>query len=153
MQISKKGIELLKEFESFSAEPYNDEANNATIGYGHLMHIGPVTEAEKSLRWTVEEAIDHLTFELKPFEEALTKAIRIQINQNQFDSLVCWVYNCGTGAMKVSSWLKALNRGEFETVPRLMQLWNKVNKNGKLVVSPGLVNRRAREAKLFEGKV
>lgn len=153
MKTSQKAIQLLKEFEAFCGEPYNDEAGNATIGYGHLMHIGPVTEEEKSIRWTVEQADKQFLSDLISYEEALTKALKIKVNQNQFDSLICWVYNCGVGAMFASSWLKAINRGEYEKVPTFMKLWNKVRNGSRLVPSNGLINRREKEANLFEGKI
>ena len=36
-------------WEGFKPKAYNDIANNATIGYGTLLHMGPITEAEKKL--------------------------------------------------------------------------------------------------------
>ena len=34
--------ELIARFEGFVARPYNDAAGHATIGFGHLLHRGPV---------------------------------------------------------------------------------------------------------------
>lgn len=150
MKASPYCIKKIEELEAFSAEPYPDEAGHATIGYGELLHKGPPTEDEiKNLRWTIAQAEERLLVHIAKFERALNTALKVPVNQNQFDALLIWTYNCGIGALKSSSWLQAINRGEYAAVPELLKLWNKVTKDGKLVVSPGLVNRRQFEADLF----
>ena len=37
MNISQKGIELIKKFEGFSNTPYRCPAGKMTIGYGHVI--------------------------------------------------------------------------------------------------------------------
>lgn len=152
MKASDYCINELKNFEAFSAEPYNDEGGNATIGYGHLLHKGSVKESEKSMRWTLEEADARLRERLAKFEEAINFTVRVALNQNQFDALLLWVYNCGIGAMQASSWLRAINAGNYGKVPALLQLWNKVRNGKRLVVSRGLCARRQKEADLFKKK-
>ena len=63
---------------------------------------------------------------------------------------ITWTFNCGIGAMLGSSWLKALNEGNYAAVPGLMALYNKVEVNGKLEVCEGLINRRIAEVTLFK---
>ena len=150
MEVSKRCIERLKELESFSAEPYNDQAGNATIGYGHLMHRGPFTKDEADIRISVKKAETDLIDEVSVYAHELSRFIKVPVNQNQFDALVLWTYNCGLGAMQKSSWLKALNKGDYLGVPALMKLYDKIrNKEGNLIVSNGLMYRREEEAKLF----
>jgi len=149
MEISDNGIKLLKEYEAFSAEPYNDDAGNATIGYGDLMHSGPVTEEEESIRITIQEAEERLQKKIKSFSRAINNSVKVLLNQNQFDALVLWVYNCGVGAMLESSWLKELNVGGYTLVPTLMKRWDRVYKGDQLVICKGLVARRDKEAQLF----
>jgi lysozyme len=155
MKLSHKSIEALKGWESFAGEPYNDEAGNATIGYGDLMHKGPVTEAEKSIRISVQEAEGRLIKKLRPFEDGVAASVRVPLSQNQFDALVNWTYNCGLGALRECSWLKEINKGNYAAVPELMRRWNKIRdpRSQLMVVSRGLVNRRQWEANLFEGKI
>ncbi len=53
MRVSNHLIEFLENSaEGFRAQPYNDAASppNATIGYGHKLHPGPVTQADLE-RW------------------------------------------------------------------------------------------------------
>jgi len=45
MNISNVGIQLIKVSESFKSHLYNCPANDCTIGYGHLVHKGPVCGA------------------------------------------------------------------------------------------------------------
>jgi GH24 family phage-related lysozyme (muramidase) len=153
MKTSQRGIDILKDLEAFSAEPYPDEGGDATIGYGHWMHKGPPTEDEKLIRWTVEQAEADLVEQLKKYEQELNDKIvpvmMERLKQSQFDALVLWTYNCGIGALQRCSWLKSLNRGMFLDVPRLMSLYNKVEIKGMIVVSPGLVTRRGKETVLF----
>jgi lysozyme len=152
MKPSERLIELLKEYESFSAEPYNDTAGNATIGYGHLMHLGPVKDEEKSTRWSVHQADIALRATIEGVSDLLNKAITVPVNQNQFDALVSWAYNCGPGALRQATWLLKLNKGFYDEVPEWLRIWNKITdvKTGLLKVDQGLTNRREKEINLFK---
>lgn len=48
IQLSARGAQFIGTFEGWRDKPYNDAANNATIGYGHLIHMGPVTPHDVS---------------------------------------------------------------------------------------------------------
>jgi GH24 family phage-related lysozyme (muramidase) len=45
-RLSKKGAAFIGRFEGLRLKPYNDPVGNATVGYGHLIHHGPVTELD-----------------------------------------------------------------------------------------------------------
>ena len=45
MQISNTGLSLIKTTRASSLIAYNCPANDATIGYGHLVHLGPICGA------------------------------------------------------------------------------------------------------------
>src|SRR6266536_3154469 len=45
--LSQKGARFIARFEGFVSRPYNDPGGNATIGYGHLLHHGPVTQHDR----------------------------------------------------------------------------------------------------------
>jgi GH24 family phage-related lysozyme (muramidase) len=45
MQISNTGLNLIKMDEGFKPRLYNCPAHDASIGYGHLVHHGPVCGA------------------------------------------------------------------------------------------------------------
>ena len=150
MIASKVAFDMLENIEKYRSPVYPDSGNNATIGYGHLLHKGAPTVADRELNWTQEHAALVLQADVAPVQEALNKAIKVQLTQNQFDALIVWTFNCGIGAMLGSSWLKALNEGNYAAVPSLMALYNKVEVNGKLEVCEGLINRRIAEVTLFK---
>jgi lysozyme len=74
--------------------------------------------------------------------------VEVSLEQNQFDSLVSWVYNLGPTNLKESTMLKVLNEGKYDEVPEQIKRWNKADG----VVLGGLVKRREAEALLFEDK-
>jgi hypothetical protein len=45
-EVSQQGLEFIARFEGFRGKLYNDQANNATIGFGHLVHRGPINGSE-----------------------------------------------------------------------------------------------------------
>jgi GH24 family phage-related lysozyme (muramidase) len=55
-QLSDRGAEFIGRFEGWRDQPYNDVANNATIGYGHLIHQGPVSSHDKTEWGTLSKA-------------------------------------------------------------------------------------------------
>lgn len=151
MIVSSNCTRLIQDSESLSLVPYNCPAGHATIGWGHLMHMGPVTEEDKKIVWTIERANDQLKVDTTFFERAVESAVRVPLNQNQFDALVDWTFNLGIGYLneKECSWLRELNRGNYPAVPELLKRWNKGMQHGVKVELPGLVTRRQKEAELF----
>jgi lysozyme len=91
------------------------------------------------------EASAVLTADVAQFADGVRHALRREVNDAQFAALVSFAYNVGLGAFRSSSVLKAVNAGDFDAVPRRLQLW--VKARGKVL--PGLVKRRAAEAALF----
>lgn len=83
--------------------------------------------------------------EIAKFEDAVTRLVTVAINQNEFNALVSFAYNCGEGALAKSSILRRLNKGDRKGAAQAFHLWNK----GGGRVLAGLVSRRAREAALF----
>ena len=99
---------------------------------------------------TMEEAEELLVHELKEYEGYIHDLVKVELNQNQFDALVSWVFNLGPTNLKNSTMLKVLNSThvDWADIPYQIQRWNKVNRE----VNEGLVKRRKSEALLFEGK-
>jgi lysozyme len=139
MKIGFKGLNLIKEFEGFRAKAYKCPAGVWTIGYGHTRGVTPtmtitLVEAEKLLRQDVGWA-----------ETVVNEYVSVGLNQSQFDALVSFVFNVGSGHFKSSTLLKKLNKGEYKEVPIELKRWNKAN--GKVL--PGLTRRRKAEGDLF----
>ena len=142
MNISEKGLELIKHFEGCELEAYKCAAGVWTIGYGHIK------TAEEGKVITQEEADALLGEEIVEYEDYVKAAVKVELNQDQFDALVSWTFNLGTGNLNASTMLKVVNAGDFEGVPAQIKRWNKAG--GKVL--EGLIRRREAEANLFEGK-
>lgn len=146
MKISSHGLDLIKEFEGYhralpdgACVAYRCPAGVLTIGYG-------CTEGVKEgMRWTKADAEARLLGELAKHEAAVTRLTTVDLNQNQFDALVSFSYNLGSGALGKSHLLKCVNAGKFDEAALEFAKWNKAA--GKVL--PGLVKRRGKEAALF----
>jgi lysozyme len=96
---------------------------------------------------TQEQAEEMLVEELNEYEGYINNMVTVELNQNQYDAMVSWVYNLGGGNLKASTLLRVLNQGEFDGVPAQIMRWNKAG--GKVL--EGLTRRRQAEADLFSG--
>lgn len=139
MKISQTGIDLIKSFEGCYLKAYKCPAGVWTIGYGHT---GGVKEGQ-----TINhaQAVVMLQTDLTSYEMAVNTNVKVAINQNQFDALVSFAFNCGNNALRTSVLLKLLNQGDYIAAANQFDLW--VNGGGKKL--PGLVRRRAAEKALF----
>lgn len=142
MKISAEGLSLIKKFEGCELEAYQCSAGVWTIGYGHTKDI------EEGMTITKEQAEEMLVDELHEYESYVNEYVTVELEQNQFDALVSWVYNLGPNNLKASTMLKVLNSGDFSGVPAQIKRWNKAG--GKVL--EGLIRRREAEALLFENK-
>jgi lysozyme len=94
---------------------------------------------------TEEQGESLLRSDLQTAERAVNNYVRIALNQNQYDALVSFVFNVGTGNFKFSTLLKYLNVGNVRAAADELDRWNKVK--GQPVA--GLTKRRAQEKALF----
>jgi GH24 family phage-related lysozyme (muramidase) len=144
---SKEGVEKIKGFEGFRSTAYKPVASEKywTIGYGHNgpdvaenSHIGLVT-AENLLRR-----------DLKGFEAAV-RQVAPWVNQEQFDALVSAAYNLGPGVLdkgrSLGDAVRSSKIGRNKRVANALKLY--VYGDPKQPPLPGLVARRAAEAKAF----
>jgi lysozyme len=152
MQISEKGLSLIKKEERFMARKYLCPAGKPTIGYGHVilpseahLNTATLTEAQASELLVKDVA--------RQYGAHVASRLTRAVTQNQFDALVSLTYNIGTGGFDKSSVLRLANAGNtsHEAICQAFGLWNKVTnpKTKKLEVSNGLTVRRAREAALY----
>lgn len=146
-QITETGRNLIKGFESFEPDFYLDPAGVRTIGFGHT---GPLPEGFKA-PLTPNEAERLLSFDLVGFEYFVDDSVEVPLTDNQYSALVSFCFNVGEGAFQDSTLLKLLNAGRYREAADQLPRWCKARdpKTGKLIVLPGLVNRRAAERALF----
>lgn len=145
MKTSEKGINLIKSFEGFSSTPYLDIAKIPTIGYGftHYLDDTKVKLSDKPI--SKEQAENLLKLSLKNFENGVNENVKVPLTQNQFDALVCFVYNVGGTAFKNSTLLKKLNVGDYAGASQEFLRWNKAGG----AENKGLTRRREAEKALF----
>ena len=154
MKISKNGIDLIKHFEGCPMEDemvvsYRCPANKPTIGFGSLKLIDG-SPVQDGMKITKQEAENLLAHELEEYEGYINDMVNVELNQNQFDAMVSWVFNLGPTNLKNSSLLRILNSThvDWADIPYQIQRWNKVNG----VPNEGLKKRRKAEALLFQGQ-
>lgn len=144
MRTNKAGLDLIKEFEGFRAKAYMCPAGVWTIGYGHTSMAG-APEVKRGMTVTRAEAEEILRRDLRIFEDAVKRAIKVELNSNQFSACVSLCYNIGEAAFKRSSIARFCNQRQWKKAADAFALWNKAS--GKVL--PGLTRRRAAEAALF----
>jgi GH24 family phage-related lysozyme (muramidase) len=147
MRLSREGAELIAHFEGFVPHPYDDAAGHATIGFGHLLHHGRVTAADRT-RWgtiTRERGLALLAQDARSAEEAVTQGVKVALTQEQFDALVCFAFNVGNGAFGSSTLLRVLNAGDHGAAADELLRWSRAG--GRVL--EGLLRRRRAERALF----
>ena len=142
MNISQEGLSLIKKFEGCELEAYKCAAGVWTIGFGSIKGV------KQGDTITQEEADNLLLHEMDEYEGYINDAVNVDLNQNQFDALVSWVFNLGPSNLSSSTLLTKINNKDWKDVPNQIKRWNKAG--GKVL--EGLIRRREAEALLFEGK-
>ena len=147
MQMSQGGLDnLLKKFEGCKLKAYRCPAGILTIGYGHTSAAG-APEVTEGMTITQKDAENILKNDLGKYEQPVAAMVKVELEQNQFDVLVDFVYNAGVGALKSSTLLKRVNAGDFDAVPDELMKWTKGKIPGKgMQVLPGLLRRRQAES-------
>lgn len=139
MNVSQTGPGLIKRFESLKTKAYRCPAGMLTIGYGHTHNVkeGDTCTPEQAEAWLQE---DCLVAEL-----TIGANVKAQLNQNQYDALVSFIFSLGSHNFAGSTLLKKLNAGDYAGAADEFGRW--VNADGRKL--PGLVERRAAEKALF----
>ncbi len=160
IKMSDAGNEKLRSVEGFRSKLYNDSAGHATIGFGHLVHKGPINGSEpeefkKGI--SIDRGIELLKVDLKRFEKRLWTDYLLHncnLNQFQIDALIMWMFNVGEQAYIDSTLRLKLFDDDFLGVLAQIARWNKQTnpKTGKKEIHVGLVNRRLEEMLWFSRK-
>lgn len=145
-KISNLGLELIKKYEGFKAKAYLCPANVITIGYGSTYYENGTKVKLTDPLITQERATELLEALLVSYERSVDSYCVDTINQNQFDALCSFAYNCGVGNLKSSTLLKKVNKNPND--PTIKDEFLKWNKGGGRVLT-GLTKRRIEEAQLY----
>ncbi|MDR6628390.1 lysozyme [Acinetobacter lwoffii] len=144
MHVSPNGVDLICNFEGLRLSAYDDGVGVWTIGFGTTKYPNGI-RVKKGDTCTLDQAKAYMQNDLKAFEQTANTAVKVPLNQNQFDALVSLAYNIGSTAFKNSTLVKRLNEGNYKAAANQFNVW--VNAGGKRM--QGLVNRRAAERTLF----
>lgn len=148
--ISEAGISLIKAWEGLvDGDPstvmidmYLDPIGKPTIGWGHLIKPGE----DFSDGITIFGANNLLRKDVRGFERAVTKRVKRQITQQQFDALVSFTFNVGVTAFEKSTLLQWVNANDRDLkIPQQFTRW--VNAGGKPF--KGLSLRRLAESEMW----
>lgn len=172
MEVSYEGLNFIKKhegavkingihvvYDDATGKPVgpNGPIGYATIGYGHLITKSETTSGKiyifgTPVRYaegiTERQAEDLLDQDLDKVEDMLTdldESYNLNLSTNEFDALASFAFNLGTNALKNSTLLKLLIKGDRDGAAAQFRRWNRFQGN----ILPGLTRRRLKEEKLF----
>ncbi len=143
MLTSKKGQLELMDKEGWASKKYLDSVGVQTIGFGSTKSdIKDLASWSWSKELSLEEGIALFKAHLKPYENAVKAALKVNVEQHQFDALVSITYNIGIGGMKGSTFMKRINnKAPMKDIVNAILMWD---------IPPEIKGRRLKEAKLFQ---
>lgn len=146
MKASQKCVDLIKQFEGYKDKAYLCPAGVATIGYGSTMW-NDGRRVQMGDKITKEGAELLLHWELNNKAVAL---YGLNVNQNQADAILSFVFNLGIGAFQKSTLIKKIRLNPNDpTIRDEFMKWNKARVGGKLIELKGLTRRRTAESNLY----
>lgn len=141
MKVSQKGIKLIKDFEGCKLAAYKDSVGVPTIGVGHIKGV------KMGMKITQAQADKFLVEDLAVVEKCLN-SLSVMLKQNQFDSLVSWIFNLGVGNFN-SSTMKKYIVAKCSDIDVTDQMVKWCNAGGRPLL--GLKKRRVAEANMYLG--
>lgn len=145
MKLSPQGIAAIAGHEAFVPGPYFDTKRVLTIFVGHTAAAGDPDPAARprgmpdDLDAALAEGLAVFARDLARFEAEVSRAIRVEVTQAEFDAAVSFHFN--TGAIGRADWVKALNAGNLAGAAAGIMNWRK---------PPEIIDRREAEQRLFQ---
>jgi len=144
-EITEAALQFVAREEGLRLKAYQDSVGVWTIGFGHT---GPDVTPEKEI--TLRDAQLLLYSDLRRHQRYLDKMIYVELTPNQYAACLSLMFNVGPSTLSPkTNFMKLLNSDDPTKAANRFLYFNKVRKNGKLVVSKGLTLRRLREKALF----
>lgn len=153
METSQRGIDLIKRYEGVILHSYLCPRGVLTVGVGHTG-----SDVTKDMVITEKEAENLLKKDLRKFESKLNYCLendKIELNQNQFDACISFIFNLGFSAFIFSTLYKKLKAGDYAGASAEFPKWVYITKTDKLTGErfklklKGLEQRRKAEQELF----
>jgi lysozyme len=160
LQTSPAGRGFIEGREGLELVPYRDESRFWTVGFGHKITDPAVLarldagEPPSTFALASRDAADQImSNDLRVAESAVNSRVTVEIAQHQFDALVSFAFNVGTGqeGFSGSTLLRLLNAGDFEGAADEFPKWCHDVVDGVKVVSQNLRARRNLERAMFLG--
>lgn len=143
MKYSLRGLKLTEAFEADGGPKlvaYQDQVGRWTIGYGHTAGVKPGDCC------TTEQAEAMLHADIAWAEAFVNHIVTGILTQGEFDALVDFTFNLGSGNFQSSTLLKLVNAGDMEDAAKQFEQWD--HAGGKVVA--GLLRRRLAEEQVFK---
>jgi lysozyme len=143
MKLSDKGLLEICEHEGIVPAPYLDSVGTWTFGVGHTRAAGGPDPAKMQMGMPtdLDTAIDYALAvfreDIKKYEQRVNDAIKVPLEQHEFDALVSFDFN--TGGIYRAKLTQAINRGDDKAFEHFMG-WLK---------PPEIKKRRKDEMSLF----
>lgn len=143
--INAAGQALITLSEEIRLKAYLCPAGVWTIGRGHTKGV------KKGDVITAAQEQDLFFADMREWTDSVLALLKRKPTENQLAAMVSLAFNIGMPRFASSTVLRAFNRGDDAAASRAFGMWNKITHPVQkiLVVSNGLVIRRARETALF----
>lgn len=144
--VSDACIDFIKSWEGYYSTPYIDCVGVKTLGYGmtgeEIESISKVTEEQATSM--LKEWVNN---KYAPIVKSDLDSKGVILVPNEFDALVSFAYNCGTGGLLGSTLYKNIVSGvkDSATITSNFQAWS--SGGGRRI--EGLYRRRTKEAAMF----
>jgi GH24 family phage-related lysozyme (muramidase) len=148
--LDDRALDFLVREEGFIPYAYNDPVGHATFGVGHLIHKGPVTDADRR-KWGTRQnpktrkfVLDVFEADLDKYEKTVRVSCKPKLRQHEFAACTSLCFNIGQGGFAESTVVKKINLGRgdghFVQAANAFLLWD----------NPDMLRpRRERERRLF----
>ena len=148
MRVSDKGIYALALHEGIVPAPYLDSVNVWTFGIGHTASAGAPNPAQmprgnpENVDAVLPEVFSVFRRDLARFEDRVRAAVKVPLQQHEFDALVSFDFN--TGGIHRAKITEHLNKGDRAAAARAFMGWLR---------PPEIRSRRESEMRLFRDGV
>lgn len=148
MKTSNNGVFALAMSEGIVPAPYLDSVGVWTFGIGHTAAAGSPDPAKMSrgnpanIDGAVRVALRVFRDDLASYEAAVARALRVPVEQHEFDALVSFHFN--TGGITRATLTRLLNEGDKAGAAEAFMGWRK---------PPEILPRRQAEQRLFRDGV
>jgi len=144
-------VQLIKAFELWRANAYDDPAGYCTIGHGHLIAKAACATLDASMKQplTVDDGEKLLKKDLAKARAAVDALVEVELTEPEYGALVSFVFNVGQKNFRSSTLRRLINDNETAEARKVAadQFPRWVMAGG--MKFDGLVHRRNCERSLF----